>query len=446
MGRKELLFGLGVVAAACVACTAILGDFNPTAGTGPGAGAGGGTDTAPPNDAPTDAPGLTGFLATKVAAGAHHTCGVRAGRVYCWGRNTDGQLGLDPATYPVSEKPRQIAGLGEGDPKTLAIIAVATGSAHSCALDISGNVWCWGKNDLGQLGVPGPAAGSFIPKKVQKSGAGMPVLANIAAISAAASTSCAVDGSGGVSCWGANAQGQAGSAVAASVTVATDVGNTLNAATSANSEQHTCSAGTGTGTSDKVYCWGTQTAGELGNDGGVALVPSPTAPPLVLASAANSVATGIAHSCASVASGGGSAECWGDNTFGQIGVAGAGPFNSPTPVATLTGVNVVRASGNYSCAIKTDKNVVCWGANEHGQLGRGGSAKATTNTDVQPVMGLAGVTDLGLGLDHMCAVVARAGAAATDPGQVMCWGNGADHQLGIPSTDDQTAPQLVTTD
>lgn len=444
MGRKTLLFGLGVVAAACVACTAILGDFTPTAGTGPDAGDGGGSDTSPPSDAPADAPGLGGFLATKVAAGAHHTCGVRAGRVYCWGRNTDGQLGLDPTTYPVSEKPRQIAGLGEGDLKTQGIIAIAAGSSHTCALDASGNVWCWGKNDLGQLGTS--LAGSFIFKQVRKSGAGMPALGNVIAISASASTSCAVDGSGGVSCWGANAQGQAGNAAGGTVTVATDVGNTLNAASVANSEQHTCSAGTGTGASDKVYCWGTQTSGELGNDGGAAQVLSPAAPPITLAAAANSVATGIAHSCASVASGGSSAECWGDNTFGQIGIVGAGPFNSPTAVAGLTGVDVVRASGNYSCAIKTDKTVVCWGTNDHGQLGRGGTAKATKNDDVQAVTKLARVTELGLGLDHICAVVAGAGAAATDPGQVMCWGNAADHQLGIPSTDDQTEPQLVATD
>lgn len=84
---------------------------------------------------------------TGVAAGAVHLCGVRPDdRLFCWGGNASGQLGLgDVATRTVPA----VVGT-EGD--WLAVEA-ANLSRHTCALKNDGRRYCWGSNGYGQLGV-----------------------------------------------------------------------------------------------------------------------------------------------------------------------------------------------------------------------------------------------------------------------------------------------------
>ena len=212
MGRRALLFGLGAVAAACIACTAILGDFQPTADTRTDGGDGGGSDA--PADS-SDAGPLSGFLATSVSAGAHHTCGVRDGRVYCWGRDLSGQLGQSPSSYPNgADHPVKISALGQAGGNK-AIIAVAAGYNHTCALDGEGSVFCWGLNDRGQLGdhavtldtLPHPQ-----PTQVVQVGSKDGFLHNVTTIAAGEGHTCATSSST-VYCWGDNSYGACGNGV-----------------------------------------------------------------------------------------------------------------------------------------------------------------------------------------------------------------------------------------
>src|SRR5690554_675797 len=80
-----------------------------------------------------------------VAAGLAHSCAVTgAGAVYCWGSNEYGQLGDGSSMDRVT--PVQVTGLDSG------MQAVSVGRDHSCALSQGGAVWCWGRNSFGQLG------------------------------------------------------------------------------------------------------------------------------------------------------------------------------------------------------------------------------------------------------------------------------------------------------
>lgn len=94
------------------------------------------------------------------------------------------------------------------------ISQIATGGAHSCALS-NGNVFCWGANDTGQLGNGTIAGAVHTPVQVLGVG-GVGVLTNIIGISASGQASsggaftCAVNSSGDVFCWGANYTGQLG--------------------------------------------------------------------------------------------------------------------------------------------------------------------------------------------------------------------------------------------
>lgn len=96
------------------------------------------------NGTPTAVLGITGG-ATKVAAGFDHTCAIVNGGVQCWGANDYGQLGHGSTTY-VSNSPVTVTDLTSG------VTEIAAGYKYTCAIQ-SGKVYCWGANDHGQLGV-----------------------------------------------------------------------------------------------------------------------------------------------------------------------------------------------------------------------------------------------------------------------------------------------------
>jgi alpha-tubulin suppressor-like RCC1 family protein len=82
--------------------------------------------------------------AVAIASGGDHSCALTGdGHVWCWGANEVGQLGKGQASP--SSAPAEVAGLGN-------VSAIAAGANHSCALRTDGSVWCWGGNHSGQLG------------------------------------------------------------------------------------------------------------------------------------------------------------------------------------------------------------------------------------------------------------------------------------------------------
>ena len=92
-----------------------------------------------------------------VFGGASHTCAIKSGgSVYCWGKNTNGQLG--DGTNVDKHVPTPVYGPLSG------IVAMAA-YEHTCALSSSGGLLCWGDNSWGQLG-NGTNAQQWIPTPV----------------------------------------------------------------------------------------------------------------------------------------------------------------------------------------------------------------------------------------------------------------------------------------
>ena len=90
-----------------------------------------------------------GLLFQSISAGYGHSCGVTSSQqVYCWGLNGSGQLGSGVAN---GSTPMRV---GSIEAIEVAASGIGTGSgAHSCAISASRlTVWCWGRNDTGQLG------------------------------------------------------------------------------------------------------------------------------------------------------------------------------------------------------------------------------------------------------------------------------------------------------
>ncbi|MDH3272233.1 MAG: Ig-like domain-containing protein [Gemmatimonadota bacterium] len=108
---------------------------------------------------------------SRLVAGSAHTCGISQGRVFCWGSNSAGQLG--DGTIQDRTEPTEVQGLG-GAPRDL-----AAGAVHTCALMSGGQAYCWGQNSQGQLGngttrsspTPAPVAGDLRFSSIHAGGA-----------------------------------------------------------------------------------------------------------------------------------------------------------------------------------------------------------------------------------------------------------------------------------
>jgi alpha-tubulin suppressor-like RCC1 family protein len=153
---------------------------------------------------PTAVPGLTG--ATSISLGGGETaCAVMSGgTVQCWGNNLDGELGNGSTTG--STVPVTVPGL-------TGVTAVSVGNYNVCALLSSGTVECWGRNDFGQLGIgtaTGPqSCGSNNPcstTPLAVTGLSGPVTA----LGVGYFNVCALLLNGTVECWGRNELGELG--------------------------------------------------------------------------------------------------------------------------------------------------------------------------------------------------------------------------------------------
>jgi E3 ubiquitin-protein ligase HERC4 len=91
---------------------------------------------------------LSQFKVLQVACGGHHNLALlKSGRVFSWGSNKYGQLGLR-ATVLANSSPQEVVAL-----LGLPILHIAAGDAHSMVVSQSGAVYGWGRNTFGQLGV-----------------------------------------------------------------------------------------------------------------------------------------------------------------------------------------------------------------------------------------------------------------------------------------------------
>ncbi len=133
----------------------------------------------------------------QITAGFNHTCAVDAdGDLWCWGRGDNGQLGQEePAA--VEDEPVVVEELDES------IVDVSAGQSHTCAVDVSEQIHCWGRNNDGQLGVDTVGDNADEPETVDG-------VDDVRRVAAGGNHTCVVAGAGDVYCWGRNDEGQLG--------------------------------------------------------------------------------------------------------------------------------------------------------------------------------------------------------------------------------------------
>lgn len=297
---------------------------------------------------------------------------------------------------------------------------VAAGDTHSCALMANGQVKCWGDNYAGQLGDGSTGVASLSPVTVKD-------LSNVVSISAASTFTCALATSGKVWCWGGNGSGQLGDGTTTDHPTPVVVNGLDNVAAIAAGDFHTCAL-TSAG---KVYCWGSNSAGQLG-DGTKSGSPKPVAV-ADLTEKVISISGGSQHTCAVTASG--AARCWGSNQYGQLGDGATGTYSAkPVQVRGLTaGIASVSAGQAHTCALGASGVVFCWGSNALGRLGDGTTTNSPTPVEVKD-LSLVVSLDAGRG-GHSCARQAN--------GDTYCWGNNRVGQLGDNTFVEKHAPTKV---
>jgi len=154
---------------------------------------------------PTDVLGLSSEV-KAISLGFSHTCALtNAGAVKCWGYNEFGQLG--DGTWETKITPIEVLGISADE-----VIAISAGFTHTCTLTSQGAVKCWGYNKFGQLGDKSKA-NKNVPTDVYK------LSSEVRAISAGWLHTCAINHSEKVLCWGRNDSGQLGASFSHKVPV-----------------------------------------------------------------------------------------------------------------------------------------------------------------------------------------------------------------------------------
>lgn len=343
-----------------------------------------------------------------LAAGGLHTCGTRHGLAWCWGNNSQGQLGSSGGStsrwvpFPVVDGG--------------SIVAMTSGLAHTCALTTAGAVKCWGSNSVGQLG-DGTTTGRSTPVSVTGLSSG------VQQIWAGDAHTCALR-AGAVLCWGSNGLGQLGDGTSNTRLVPTAVsGLGAGVRSIALGAVHSCAR-----RDSDVLCWGGNGSGQLGDGTRFHRIT-----PVVvqqLPGPAQMIAAGTEHSCALVS---GAVLCWGDNGSGQVGDGTGIDRLLPVQAISLPLVASVHAGSDTSCAITSTGAARCWGNNSTGQIGDG---TTTHRLSAIPVSGLAsGVRDISLGGAQTCATVVG--------GVARCWGSNVFGQLGDGTRVDRLVPTPI---
>ncbi len=176
--------------------------------------------------------------AVAIAAGANHTCILRAsGRVSCWGDDIDGQSSGSGESHRRAALV-EIAGLEN-------VHAIAAGTHHSCARAANGDVWCWGRNHEGQAAPDDPST------RVRHRRVPLPGPASV--VASGGTSSCAVV-NGGVHCWGTLASSRTRG------TTARPVARLRDAVSVVVGRAHGCAIDV----RGAIHCWGAVEAGQLG--------------------------------------------------------------------------------------------------------------------------------------------------------------------------------------
>lgn len=360
----------------------------------------------------------------SVGAGIEDGCGLTvAGQPFCWGFNFYSELGRGAG--PESE-PRPIPAA-----VTTAFATLGVGAYNVCGINVFGQTLCWGRDDGGQTGTGCVSTSGCLPDFV----ATFPALVSV---SAGLAHSCGLDAGGGAICWGRNVQGSLGSGDTTTASfiqpVAVTGGLSFTALSVSRQERlalgggfaHTCGLVSG----GSAYCWGDNSFGEQG-DGTADSTPH-AAPVAVIGGHHFSAIAAGPTTCGLELNGG--VYCWGWNGEGELGLGFADTLPHGTPTLVLGGHSYtqIAVGGTHACGLTGTGTAYCWGSNTWGQLGTGDQTASAVPVAVTG--GLAFVA-IAAGQSSSCGLTAAH--------NIWCWGANFEGEIGDGTTVTRLVPALV---
>ncbi len=323
--------------------------------------------------------GSSGFLWQKVTAGKDHACGLHDNNtIYCWGAFD--RLGSASSS---SDVPVQVGAETWFD--------ISAAKDHTCAIKLSDkSLWCWGSERYGKLGAgqdlttnpatpnkPDIANGVYLIQVLEPDTATPGVATKWQSVSAGGDFTCAIDQFSSLYCWGRNSAGQLGidNLVITNAYIPTQITTIAGVTWTKVSSGYQTACATTNGASENLYCWGYNGFGTVGNFG-----TTNQAKPTVVSVPGTwtDINVNAYHACARQNNSLGSSAtvgalwCWGLNEYGQLGDNTYSNSNQgrTTPGLVSGGQLWKRFSTGYSstCAIRDDDSLWCWGRNFDGEL------------------------------------------------------------------------------
>ena len=338
-----------------------------------------------------------------IALGEAHTCALLDdSSVWCWGSNSVGEAGFEASDEQLLN-PTKVELIG-------GVVDLDAGSLHTCALLDDGSVWCWGDNYNGQLG-NGTFGNTDGPTRVDSA-------VRFVAISVGGNT-CGIDTASEVWCWGLVSSDE-GWDYSASPQKVDNLSGVREVSVGGG---HVCAVDDQNG----LYCWGSNNQGQVGNgsrDG----VPTPVP---ILSNVAQ-VSAGGEYTCFVLLDE--RAGCWGVNSSFQLGNGNKKPRLTPI-VNNMFGPSQFVSAGNLgSCSLKVNKRLWCWGKNESGQIGIGRTSPALVARPYQ-IKTKVRFQAVERGHYHTCAISLTS--------QLFCWGNNYYGSVGDGTTLNRLIPTAV---
>ena len=304
---------------------------------------------------------------TMLDGGFYHVCGINSeNRMFCWGNDSFGETGRGSFGASSGSAPTEVTG-NHTD------WSYVSTSRNNTTCGIRGGVaYCWGRNHEGQLG-DNTTTDKHTPTIVANSITGW------TQIDTGDNSSVCGLANGRAYCWGENFFGELGNGSTSSKYNPTQVsGNHTDWEDIGIGLDHACGLRNG-----RIYCWGG--GGRIGNGSDWASVynGSPqnySATPVEISGGFSDweeLEVGSYHTCALRS---GRMYCWGINSNGRLGDGTT--TNRNTPVEVGGGyTDWIKTAPGYTttCGMRSDYSVYCWGEGSDGQIGDG-----TTNDRLVP--------------------------------------------------------------
>lgn len=351
-------------------------------------------------------------MISMFGVGFEHVCATKGGLVRCQGNSEDSRLGGAPG----------LPGFEDVISSNGSWANITAGRAHTCAVNDTGQLLCWGSNVSGEIGQPmGTPNETSMPLPV--GGADWVVVKSFW------EHTCGIKRDGNVRCWGRNDEHQLGSPLSGTTVYGEGVSYPHRAQDIAVGRSHTCLVRL----DGQLWCWGTSAVGALGLGG---TFSEQTTPAQVMgASNWRKVCAGQDHTCAINATG--QLYCWGQGN--RIGQASAADQFTPLQVGTNTNWTAVACGVEHTCALTSQNALYCFGENAFGQLGGGDLSDQPTPHLIagsweEVAAGPSGTT---------CGVTLPPNGVNRIQ---MCWGNNDWGQItGVPTTQWVPGATLVGT-